>query len=150
MGYRILIALVLALHFGFLGYLVVGGFVAWRWPRTVWLHLAVAGWGVLVVAAELNCPLTVIEHWARRRAGETGVGQGFIDRYIEGVLYPERYAAVAQGVVAVLVVVSWLGLARQLNAARRSPRLNATRQPPRLRAARQPRRRRPLRWTGRR
>ena len=35
--------------------------------------------------------MTLVEHWARRQAGETGVGRGFIDQYIEGVLYPERY-----------------------------------------------------------
>ena len=130
MGYRVLMTLVLALHFGFLAYLVIGGFLAWRWPRTVWLHLAAAAWGVVVVAARLVCPLTYAEHWARRRAGETGVGQGFIDRYIEGVIYPERYAALAQALVAVLVLVSWVGLLHRLRAAR----------PP------QPRRR--LRWRG--
>ncbi|MFY1669255.1 DUF2784 domain-containing protein [Plantactinospora sp. WMMB334] len=114
MGYRLLVTLVLTLHFGFLAYLVVGGFLAWRWPRTIWLHAGAAAWGVLVVAAQLTCPLTYLEHWARRRAGEHGVGQGFIDRYIEGVVYPERYAALAQALVAVLVLVSWAGLLHRL------------------------------------
>lgn len=118
MGYRILIILVLALHFGFLAYLVVGGFLAWRWPRTGWLHLAAAAWGVTVVTAQLTCPLTYAEHWARQRAGETGVRRGFIDRYIEGVIYPERYALLAQALVAVLVLVSWVGLFHRLRAAR--------------------------------
>lgn len=118
MGYRLLITLVLVLHFGFLAYLVVGGFLAWRWPRTVWLHLTVAAWGVVVTAAQLVCPLTYVEHWARRQAGQAGVGQGFIDRYIEGVLYPERYAALARALVAVLVVVSWAGLLHRLRATR--------------------------------
>ena len=42
MGYRLLTTLILVLHFGFLVYLVVGGFLAWRWPRTLWLHLVAA------------------------------------------------------------------------------------------------------------
>ncbi|MEE6261085.1 DUF2784 domain-containing protein [Plantactinospora sonchi] len=108
--YRLLTTVVLALHFGFLAYLVCGGFLAWRWPRTVWLHLAAAAWGVTVVAARITCPLTYLEHWSRRQAGESGVGRGFIDRYIEGVVYPERYAVLAQVLVGVLVVVSWAGL----------------------------------------
>ncbi|MGI5153348.1 DUF2784 domain-containing protein [Plantactinospora sp. CA-294935] len=136
MGYRLLIMLVLVLHFGFLAYLVLGGFLAWRWPRTVWLHLGAAAWGVLVTAAQLVCPLTYLEHWARRRAGETGVGRGFIDRYVEGVIYPERYAALAQALVAVLILVSWVGLFQRLGLFRG------------LRAARPPRPRRRLRWRG--
>ena len=28
-----------------------GGFLAWRWPRTIWLHVAGPAWLVLVVAA---------------------------------------------------------------------------------------------------
>jgi len=119
MGYRLLIMLVLALHFGFMAYLVIGGFLTWRWPWTVWAHLAAATWAVVVVTAGLTCPLTLAEHWARRRAGETDVGEGFIDRYLEGVLYPERYADLVQLLVAVLVVVSWVGLFRRLRAVPR-------------------------------
>lgn len=40
--YQILTTLVLTLHFGYLAYVVVGGFVAWRWPRTIWVHLVAA------------------------------------------------------------------------------------------------------------
>ncbi|GAB2919393.1 hypothetical protein GCM10027280_03040 [Micromonospora polyrhachis] len=109
MGYRLLTTLILVLHFGFLVYLVVGGFLAWRWPRTGWLHVAAAGWGAAVVAAGLDCPLTYAEHWSRRRAGETGAMRGFIDRYVEGVLYPERYSEWVMALVAIVVVASWLG-----------------------------------------
>ncbi|MDG4785722.1 DUF2784 domain-containing protein [Micromonospora sp. WMMD1102] len=142
MSYRLLVTLALTLHFGFLAYLVLGGFIAWRWPRTIWPHLATAGWAVLVVAARLACPLTHLEHWARRRAGESGVGQGFIDRYIEGVVYPERYAGLAQTLVAVLILVSWLGLAHRLGLFRRlrpAHRLDPAQDSgpaPRIRAAR--------------
>jgi hypothetical protein len=109
-GYRLLTTLILALHFGFLAYLVAGGFLAWRWPRTIWVHLTTAGWGVLVIAAQLTCPLTWAEDWSRRRAGEAGLSQGFIDRYLEGVVYPERYTTLAQAFVVVVVAGSWAGL----------------------------------------
>ena len=109
MGYRLLVTAVLGLHSGYLAYVVFGGFLTWRWPRAFIPHLLAAAWGVAVVAVPLTCPLTYVEHWARRRAGETGVGEGFIDRYIEGVLYPERYALALQILAAVVVVVSWVG-----------------------------------------
>jgi hypothetical protein len=115
-GYRLLATLVLALHFGYLAYLVLGGFLAWRWPRTIWLHVATVGWGATIVAADLlaggiTCPLTYAEDWARRRAGDAPLTTGFIDRYLEGVIYPERYAAVAQALAATAVLVSWIGYA---------------------------------------
>ncbi|WJK39904.1 DUF2784 domain-containing protein [Solwaraspora sp. WMMA2056] len=119
MGYQLLTTVILILHFGFLAYLAVGGFLAWRWPRTIWLHLCAAGWGVLVVAANLSCPLTVAEHWSRRRAGQVGFDEGFVDRYLSGVIYPERYAWLAQLVLAAAVAVSWAGAVRAARRRRR-------------------------------
>ncbi|MEV4757587.1 DUF2784 domain-containing protein [Micromonospora sp. NPDC049559] len=109
MGYRLLTAGILVLHFGFLLYLVLGGFLAWRWRWSIWPHLAAAGWGVVIVAKLSDCPLTYAEYWSRRRAGQTGPTEGFIDRYVEGVLYPERYTLLVQLLVALLIVTSWTG-----------------------------------------
>ncbi|MDG4767103.1 DUF2784 domain-containing protein [Solwaraspora sp. WMMD406] len=120
MGYQLLTTVILVLHFGFLAYLAVGGFLAWRWPRTIWLHLLAAGWGVLVVAANLTCPLTAAEHWARRRSGQVGFDEGFVDRYLADVIYPEQYAWLARLVLALVVAVSWVGVLRA--ARRRHPR----------------------------
>ena len=33
MGYRLLVDLVVSLHLAFLAFVVLGGFLAWRWPR---------------------------------------------------------------------------------------------------------------------
>jgi hypothetical protein len=109
MGYRLLASAVLVLHAAYLAYVVAGGFLAWRWPRTIWLHLMAAAWGLVVVGAQLNCPLTYAEDWARRRAGDAGLSRGFIDTYVEGVLYPERDAGLMQTLAAVGVFVSWAG-----------------------------------------
>jgi hypothetical protein len=109
--YQILTTLVLVLHFGYLAYVVAGGFLAWRWPVTIWLHLAAAGWGLVIAANPWGwrCPLTDAEHWARRRAGQAGYDAGFVDRYIEGVLYPEQYTVLLQVLAGLLVVGSWVG-----------------------------------------
>jgi hypothetical protein len=119
MGFQLLTTVILGLHFGFLAYLVLGGFLAWRWPRTIWLHLAAAGWGFAVVAGQLICPLTYAEDWSRRRAGGGGLTQGFIDRYVEGVLYPERFTGLLQALVAITVGVSWAGWLIQGRTLRR-------------------------------
>ncbi|WP_433216504.1 DUF2784 domain-containing protein [Dactylosporangium sp. CS-047395] len=105
--YAALATTFLALHFVFIAYVVVGGFLVWRWPRAFWPHLAAAAWGLAVVTIPLTCPLTVAEHWARRRAGQAVGERGFIDSYIENVIYPERYTHLAQVLVGVVVVFSY-------------------------------------------
>lgn len=107
--YQVLATVILVTHFAYLAYVVVGGFLAWRWPRTIWVYLVAAAWGLVVVVAPLACPLTVAEDWSRRRAGEIGLTQGFVDRYIEGVLYPERYTRLLQVLVGLLVITSLVG-----------------------------------------
>jgi hypothetical protein len=119
MGYRVLTTAILAVHFGYLAYLLAGGFLAWWWRRTIFLHLAAAVWGFLIVTLQWICPLTYAEDWSRRRAGEAGLTSGFIDRYIAGVLYPERYTGLMQVLAATVVIGSWVGFAVMAGRRRR-------------------------------
>ncbi|MFI5842237.1 DUF2784 domain-containing protein [Catenuloplanes sp. NPDC051500] len=121
MVYEALVTIVLGLHFAFLAYLALGGYLAWRWPWTIWLHLTTAAWGVLVVAASLTCPLTTLEHLARERAGQPVSDAGFIDRYLAGVIYPEDHVWAARIVLGLVVVVSWAGLAVRLRRRSTQP-----------------------------
>jgi len=110
MTFRLLADGVVLVHGAYLAYVVLGGLVALRWPRTFPVHVATVAWGVLVVAASVRCPLTVAEDWLRRRGGEVPAAGGFIDRYVEGVLYPARLTPLVQAVVGVLVLACWLTL----------------------------------------
>ena len=137
-GYRALTSIILGLHFAFVAYAVFGGFLAWRWPRAIWPHLAAGAWGFVVIGAHLTCPLTYAEDWSRRQAGEAGLTKGFIDRYIEGVVYPERLAALMQALAATAVVVSWVGF---VLIQRRRPQRGGATAVVRVTGARPPRRR---------
>jgi hypothetical protein len=64
----------------------------------------------LVIAASVRCPLTVAEDWLRGRGGLPRLPGGFIDRYVEGVLYPVRFTPLVQALVAVMVLGCWLTL----------------------------------------
>lgn len=108
MGYHWLVTAVLGLHFLYLAYVVAGGFLMLRWPVAFWPHLAAAIWGFAVVAVPLNCPLTGLENWARRLAGEAPATSGFIDRYVTGVIYPQRYTGLVQALVALVIAISWV------------------------------------------
>jgi len=99
-------------HFAYLIYLPSGGFVALRWPRSLWLHIPVVGWGVGVVALGLSCPLTQLEQWARARAGMDPLpAAGFVERYIAGVYYPVNATGVAQTLAFATAAVSWIAVA---------------------------------------
>ena len=45
MGYRILADAAVVAHLAFLAYVVLGGFVAWRWRGTIWAKPMRATWG---------------------------------------------------------------------------------------------------------
>lgn len=110
MIYSVLADLVLALHFGFIVFVVLGGLLALRWPRAAFVHLPAAVWGILIELFGWICPLTPIENSLRRAAGEAGFAGGFIEHYLLPVIYPggltrEVQLALAAIVIAVNVVV---------------------------------------------
>ena len=109
MGYQWLVNVILTAHFVYLAYLLLGGFLAWRWTKMIWPHLAAAVWGVLIVFNLVACPLTIAEVWARRLAGDDPVNGGFIDRYVTNVIYPGRYVGEVRIGIALVVLVSYVG-----------------------------------------
>lgn len=110
MVYRLVADGIVLLHGAYLAYVALGGLVALRWPRTLPAHVGTVAWGALVVAASLRCPLTSAEDWFRRRGGEVPPPGGFIDRYVEDVLYPARLTPLVQAMVGALVLGCWLAL----------------------------------------
>ncbi len=105
----------------FVAYVVAGGFLALKWPRTLALHLFAVLWGIGSVALHWPCPLTWLERWARVWADMRPLPpEGFIAHYISGVLYPADMAAEVQAVVAVAVAISWIRVVRRLRGPTRS------------------------------
>ncbi|THV41987.1 DUF2784 domain-containing protein [Glycomyces buryatensis] len=110
MVYRVLADVAMTLHFLFLVYVLLGGFLAWRWPRAWFPHAAVVAYGLIIAAFDFDCPLTPVEHYLRLRAGQAGLEPtGFIDTYIEGVVYPVEYILPARVLAALIIAVSWTG-----------------------------------------
>jgi hypothetical protein len=112
MLYGILADVVMAFHLLFLATVVFGGFLAWWRPKAWFLHAPIALYGLVVVAFGLICPLTPLEDDLRRRAGQEGLEPtGFIETYLEGVLYPGDQIILARWTAFSLIAVSWTGLA---------------------------------------
>lgn len=112
---------VVVVHLGFLVFLATGSLLAWRWPSLVWLHLPSVAWGVVSITAGADCPLTAIEERFRLLAGEQGRAGGFVDRYIEGVVYPEQFTPVLRLLMVAAVAGGYAGLALRSRSRRRLP-----------------------------
>jgi len=89
MHYAIAADLLIALHLGFILFVVAGGLFALRWPRLAWVHLPAAIWGVSIEIGGWICPLTPLENSLRRSAGEAGYAGGFIEHYLVPLVYPQ-------------------------------------------------------------
>jgi hypothetical protein len=108
---RILADMVVVVHLAFIAFVAVGGLMAWRWPKVLWVHVPAVVWAAGIVTIGYPCPLTSLEDDLRSRAGERAYPGGFIAHYLDDVLYPERFKALARLLVALLVLIGWVGVA---------------------------------------
>lgn len=108
MGYRLLANITVAVHIAFVVFVVVGGFLSRRWPRVIYAHLAAVVWVcLLMLGLGATCPLTSIENWARKRGGETGIPQGFVEAHLTGTLYPASLEWLFRTLIGVAIAGSW-------------------------------------------
>jgi hypothetical protein len=116
--------LIVALHFLFVAFVVLGGLLALRWPRVAWLHVPAVIWGALIEFTGWICPLTPLENRLRRASGESGYQGDFIAHYILPVLYPNGLTRRDQLVLG--GVALGINLLIYTVAAMRNRRRNAT------------------------
>ncbi len=117
MWYRAGADLVVVIHLLFIGFVVGGVFLSWRWPMIIWVHIPAVAYGVLVEFARFTCPLTLLENDLHRRAGDAGYDGGFISHYLVKVIYPPGLThgmQIALGVLLLLVTtIGYWGLLRR-------------------------------------
>lgn len=102
---RIAADLVVVIHLLFILFVVLGGFLAWRWRWLPWIHIPAAVWGMMIELANWTCPLTPLEDSLRRQAGHAGVEGGFIEHYLLPVIYPGPLTRTVQVALGVLVLL---------------------------------------------
>lgn len=95
--YQLLADIVLVLHVavvafvvGGLAAVIVGNRLGWLWVNTLSFRIAHLGAIAFVVAQAwlgMVCPLTSLEAWLRVRAGQRGYSGGFIEHWLQRVLY---------------------------------------------------------------
>jgi hypothetical protein len=109
MVYRVLADLVMVIHGALLVFFVIGGFLAWRWPRLIWAVLFVAVWNLAIVILDFGCPVTALEKYLRRQGGEQPYARGFIEHYLDGRIWPEGATPTAEKIGFAILVVSYVG-----------------------------------------
>ncbi len=105
MLYRLAADIVVVLHFSFIAFVIIGGFLAIRWPRIAWVHLPVVAYGALIEFFSLACVLTPLEQWLRVRSGAQGYDTSFTEHYILPLIYPSGLTYRLQLFLGISVIV---------------------------------------------
>jgi hypothetical protein len=110
MRYALAADAIMAVHFLFIAFALLGSLlVLWK-PGWLWLHLPALGWGAWIEATGRICPLTPLENHFHELAGEAAYGEGFITHYLAPVIYPAGLTRNTQFLIlGILVAVNLIG-----------------------------------------
>ena len=89
------------------------------------MQIPAAVYALAIVVVGFTCPLTPLEQHFRSLAGEAGYEGGFVDRYIEGVIYPGSLTRLAQAVAAVVMLAGYALIVLARSDASRSTELTS-------------------------
>ncbi len=102
--------IIVVLHFAFVIFTVLGGFLVLRWKVLAWIHVPAVVWAVLIEFGGWICPLTPLENLLRVRGGGSGYESGFVEHYILPLLYPSMLTRPLQIALGLLVLGINLGI----------------------------------------
>lgn len=92
---------------------VAGNLRGWEWVNALWFrltHLAAITFVVAEAWIGIVCPLTSLEMWLRTKAREAVYTEGFIEYWLQRLLYieaPEWVFTLAYTLFGLAVVVTW-------------------------------------------
>jgi Protein of Unknown function (DUF2784) len=121
MLYAVAAGLVVVAHVTFIAFVLLGGFLAWRWPRVLWAHVPALVLTAVLFAFGADCPLTDLEKYFRRQAGEDVYRDGFVAHYlVPGV--PDGVRGVVLPVLVVTVTaIAYAGCWRRARPSSPAP-----------------------------
>ena len=118
MPFRLMAYLVVVTHLVFMLFVGAGSLLARRRPWLAWLHAPSLVWAATSITIGLACPLTSLEKLLRRLAGEEVYAGGFVDHYVEGVVFSESLTPLLRAVALVAIVVGYVRLYRTRQVGR--------------------------------
>ena len=127
---RALADAVVVFHLAFIAFAFAGGLLVLRWRRVMALHLPAVAWATLVELMHWRCPLTPLENYFRRRGGQAGYAGGFVEHYIEPVIYPAGLTPTIQILIGCAVLIVNVAVYSFILARWRRARADAVSAPP--------------------
>lgn len=103
--YNLLADAIVVIHFLFIIFVIFGGLLVIRWPKTAFAHFPAAVWGASVEIFGWVCPLTPLENYFSYLAGRSSYEGDFIARYIIPVIYPANLTINIQRISGILLIV---------------------------------------------
>jgi hypothetical protein len=104
MYYRLFAELVVVIHFAFVAFVVLGGFLILWWRKVIWLHVPAVLWSAWIELSGGICPLTPLENWFWIQGGQASYPDDFVGNYILPLIYPEGLSGKIQVLLAVIVI----------------------------------------------
>jgi hypothetical protein len=118
MWYGLLADLVVAIHLGYVAYVLLGQLAIivaapfrWQWARNPWFrftHLAAIGIVAYEAIFNIRCPLSIWEEKLRVMGGGEAIGETFMGRLLHNVLFidnmPEIFFTTAYVAMFILVI----------------------------------------------
>ena len=118
---RLTADLIVLVHFAFIVFVLVGGFLVVKWHAVAIVHIPCVLWGALIEFSGWICPLTPLEVHLREAAGGEGYSRGFVDHYVMPLVYPEgltREMQIWLGTIVLAVNLCAYGLMLFIRAKR--------------------------------
>ena len=104
MYYRLFAELVVVIHFAFVVFVVLGGFLIFLWRKAIWLHVPAVLWSAWIELSGGICPLTPLENWFWIKGGQASYPDDFVGNYILPLIYPEGLTRAKQIILAAMVI----------------------------------------------
>lgn len=86
---KLIADILVIIHFTFIVFVVLGGFLVLKNSWVSILHIPSVLWAALLEIKGWLCPLTPLEHYFRQLSGSNDYTGGFIDHYLVALIYPD-------------------------------------------------------------
>ena len=106
---KFLAEVTVAVHILALLLIGLGGFLAWRWPKLIFIHMFAAAWGILVNVTPVPCPFTALENYFRHQQGLGDLPGGFNAYYFYDTLFPRSFLPAIAVFALAMLVLSYVG-----------------------------------------
>ena len=103
--YQLAANLTLIVHFAFIIFIVFGALLFFVSTKIIYIHVPALIWGIYIELTQSVCPLTYLENWFLQKVNLTTYSEGFIQKYLMYIIYPENLSEDLQTYLAIVLIV---------------------------------------------